>query len=142
MGDWTYTYDALGNLTSQTDARSCTTTLVYDVLNRVTDKTYGTGCPTTTAVSYTYDAGTYGIGQRTGMTDGSGATSWTYDVRGRVILETRSIEDSAMYLGDFTTQWTYNSADQVATIQYPSDNANGLGAANGIGHHDWNHRTR
>ncbi|HNR46175.1 MAG TPA: RHS repeat-associated core domain-containing protein [Anaerolineaceae bacterium] len=127
MGDWTYTYDALGNLTSQTDARSCTTTLVYDVLNRVTDKTYGTGCPTTTAVSYTYDAGTYGIGQRTGMTDGSGATSWTYDVRGRVILETRSIEDSAMYLGDFTTQWTYNSADQVATIQYPSDNANGLG---------------
>ncbi len=127
MGDWTYGYDALGNLTSQTDARSCTTTLVYDSLNRVTDKIYGTGCPTTSAVSYTYDAGTYGLGQRTGMTDGSGSTSWTYDERGRVILETRSITDSAMDMGDFTTQWTYNSADQIVTIQYPSDNAGGQG---------------
>ena len=24
MGDWSYTYDALGNLITQTDARSCT----------------------------------------------------------------------------------------------------------------------
>lgn len=123
MGDWSYTYDALGNLTSQTDARSCTTTLAYDVLNRVTDKTYGTGCPTTSTVSYTYDAGTNGMGQRTGMTDGSGSTIWTYDARGRVLTETRNITGS----GSFKTQWTYNSADQVKTIRYPSNNTAGLG---------------
>ena len=114
MGDWTYTYDALGNLTSQTDARSCTTTLVYDVLNRVTNKTYGTSCPATSAVAYTYDAGTYGIGQRTGMTDGSGATSWTYDVRGRLVNETKTISGIP-----YTTGWTYNSADLVTAITYP-----------------------
>jgi YD repeat-containing protein len=38
MGNWSYVYDALGNLTSQTDARTCVTTLGYDALNRLTDK--------------------------------------------------------------------------------------------------------
>ncbi len=32
MGSWSYVYDALGNLTSQTDARRCVTSLVYDSL--------------------------------------------------------------------------------------------------------------
>jgi YD repeat-containing protein len=55
MGTWNYTlYDALGNLKTQTDARSCTTNLTYDALNRLTNKSYS-GCPTTTAVTYTYD---------------------------------------------------------------------------------------
>jgi len=117
MGAWTYTYDALGNLKTQTDARSCTTTLEYDSLNRVTDKTYGgTGCPTTTAVAYTYDAGTYGLGQRTGMTDDSGSTIWVYDVRGRLITETKTISGTP-----YTTGWAYNSADLVTAITYPDN---------------------
>ena len=40
MGDWSYGYDALGNLTSQTDAKGCIATLSYDALNRLTGKTY------------------------------------------------------------------------------------------------------
>jgi uncharacterized protein RhaS with RHS repeats len=56
MGEWSYGYDTLGNLTEQTDARLCTTSLSYDPLNRLTGKTY-TNCPTTAPVSYGYDAG-------------------------------------------------------------------------------------
>jgi YD repeat-containing protein len=59
MGEWSYTYDALGNLLTQTDARTCVTTLAYDKLNRLTGKTFsGAGaCGATSAISYTYDQG-------------------------------------------------------------------------------------
>jgi YD repeat-containing protein len=40
LGDWSYSYDALGNLTGQTDARGCLTALTYDGLNRLTGKSY------------------------------------------------------------------------------------------------------
>ena len=75
MGTWNYTYDALGNLKTQTDARGCATTLTYDMGNRLTNKSYsGSGC-TTSAITYGYDAGTYGKGYRTSMSDGSGSTA-------------------------------------------------------------------
>ena len=80
MGSWSYTYYALGNLLTQTDARGCTTTLGYDSINRLSTKTYtGPGaCDPTPDVSYTYDQGTYGIGRRTRMDYGSGYyTTWT-----------------------------------------------------------------
>ncbi len=125
MGSWSYEFDALGNLTSQTDARICTTTLAYDDLSRLTGKSYsGSGsCGTTPSVIYTYDQGTNGTGRRTGMSDGSGASSWIYDSRGRVLSETRNIknEDPEPDTIEFITSWTYNSADMVASITYPDD---------------------
>ena len=123
MGEWAYVYDALGNLISQIDGRSCLTSLSYDDLGRVTSKSYsGPGaCSDTPSVSYTYDQGTNGIGQRTGMGDGAGTTSWNYDLRGRLITETRVITD----VGTFSTQWGgFNSADQPSWMIYP-------GGANG-----------
>jgi YD repeat-containing protein len=119
MGSWNYSYDALGNLITQADARPCMTTQSYDSLNRLTGKTYsGTGCSTTT-VTYTYDAGTNGKGHRTGMTDGSGSTSWTYDSRGRMTQEIKVIGGSGG--GTFKTLWSYNSADLVSSMTYPSN---------------------
>ena len=94
MGVWAYTYDALGNLKSQTDARGCITNLSYDTLNRLIQKSYniptGCGASSTATVNYTYDDqtnGNLGVGRRTGMTDGSGSTGWKYDARGRMIQE-------------------------------------------------------
>jgi len=72
----TYAYDANGNVISKTDARGITTNYAYEVGNRLTQKTYSNNDP---AVTYSYDAGTYGKGRRTGMADAPGSASWTYE---------------------------------------------------------------
>ena len=58
LGNWGYTYDGTGSLASQTDARSCATSLGYDSLNRLVSKSYS-NCPTTSSVTYTYDDDVY-----------------------------------------------------------------------------------
>jgi RHS repeat-associated protein len=117
LGVWAYSYDALGNLLTQTDARSCEIHLTYDALNRLQRKTYsGAGaCGTTPQVTFTYDSGTYGVGRRTGMADGSGSTSWTYDARGRIVSEAKLIQSGGTYL----SQWGYDSADWLVWMRYP-----------------------
>jgi len=68
-------YDALGNVTQQTDARGCVTNLNYNGLNRLLGKTYSNAtvgscasfASSTPAVNFTYDQGTNGKGRRTGM---------------------------------------------------------------------------
>ncbi|PKN91158.1 MAG: hypothetical protein CVU44_20570 [Chloroflexi bacterium HGW-Chloroflexi-6] len=116
---WTYAYDALGNLTGQTDARGCTLTLTYDLLNRLTAKnSSGAGCGTQAEqqvnTTYTYDAGPNGKGRRTGMSDASGSAAWVYDSRGRVLSEIKTIAGQV-----YITQWTYNSADLPVSTIYP-----------------------
>jgi YD repeat-containing protein len=118
MGDWSYAYDALGNLLSQTDARECTTSLGYDDLNRLTDKSFSGTCSATHPVNYVYDGGDNAIGFRTSMSDASGVTGWQYDVRGQVITETRVLTDS---LGTFVTGWRYNAAGMLSEMIYPAD---------------------
>ena len=126
MGTWSYEYDPLGNLSTQTDARGCTIDMLYDELNRITEKSYAgpDACAQTATVNYYYDSyldfpqytavSSYPVGQRTGMTDGSGQAVWEYNNRGLTSLETKTIASQT-----FSTAWTYNSADQVITITYP-----------------------
>jgi RHS repeat-associated protein len=143
MGAWAYTYDALSELTLQTDARGCGTTLAYDTLGRLTGKTYsGSGaCATTDAVNYYYDGsslpflgnsysgGDYALGKRTGMTDGSGASLWNFDARGRTTSEQKWIytDDAKTQADSFTTSWTYNSANLAVTQTYPDGEVVNLG---------------
>jgi len=117
MGTWAYAYDAVGNLISQTDARGCVINFGYDALNRLSGKTYGgpPPCGSMPAVGYSYDQGAYGIGRRTGMTDGSGSTTWSYDARGRVTQETKTISG----VDSFMTSYTYYPNDQVETMTHP-----------------------
>ncbi|MFZ7133303.1 MAG: RHS repeat domain-containing protein, partial [Eubacteriales bacterium] len=117
MGTWSYGYDNNGNLTSQTDAKSQVITFVYDALNRLTNKNYELGSGMTDIV-YSYDdisGGNYGVGKRTGMTDAAGTQSYIYDNRGRLLEETRTISATP-----YTTSYTYDGADRVATITYPT----------------------
>jgi RHS repeat-associated protein len=115
-GTITYGYNLDSFLTSKTDNRGITITYSPDALNRLTSKTYSDSEPT---ISYTYDAFTsgtnYGIGRRTGMTDASGSTTWTYDTMGRIWTESQTIATINKSTSD-----TYNLDGSVATTTYPS----------------------
>ncbi|HNT26358.1 MAG TPA: hypothetical protein PKM21_18470, partial [Anaerolineales bacterium] len=53
------------------------------------------------------------------MSDASGSTSWAYDSRGRLVVETKNVTGS----GAFRSEWAYNSADLVTMMKYPANNA-------------------
>jgi len=76
-----------GRACRKTDARGITATYTYDAMDRLTGKSYSNG---DASVTYYYDQTSYngltitnGKGQRTGMSDGSGQTAWSYDTMGR-----------------------------------------------------------
>jgi RHS repeat-associated protein len=103
----------------KTDARSITTTYSYDAMDRLTGKSYSNG---DASVAYYYDQTSYngltisnGKGQRTGMSDGSGQTAWSYDTMGRIVAEERSIGTVTK-----TISYAYNLDGSRASITYPS----------------------
>jgi RHS repeat-associated protein len=114
----------------QNQASTSTTvaaTYSYDALNRLTSKSYNDSNPTTPTITYGYDAVTpsgctppsltitYGKGHRTSICDGAGATSWSFDQVGNILIAkrtTNSVPDSFTY--------TYNLDSTVGTIVYPS----------------------
>lgn len=104
---------------SRTDARGTATTYAYDTLHRLTSRTYSDGTPT---VAYFYDQTSYngltisnGNGRRTGMSDGTGSTAWSYDSMGRVLTRRQTISGISK-----NTSHTYNLDGSVASITYPS----------------------
>lgn len=107
-----YAYDAAGNRTGVTDARGIRTEYFYDALNRLTDISYP---DSTLDVSFTYDAGANGKGRLTRMTDAVGSVDYVYDARGNLISETRTISGT-----QYITAYTYNGADRLNQIIYPS----------------------
>lgn len=109
MGLWTYAYDKIGNVVSQTDARGITTTKTYDALNRPLRIDY----PTQTDVVYTYDQGV--IGTLASVQDAAGTVSYAYDQRLRPTSETRAIAGLS-----WTTTTSYDAADRVTSVTYPS----------------------
>jgi RHS repeat-associated protein len=103
----------------RTDARSITTTYSYDAMDRLTGKSYSNG---DASVTYHYDQTSYngltisnGKGQRTGMSDGSGQTAWSYDTMGRIVAEERTIGTVTK-----TASYSYNLDGSLASITYPS----------------------
>jgi YD repeat-containing protein len=109
----------------RTDARSITTTYTYDALNRLTSTSYNDSGPTTPTVKYGYDAValsgcatapptltiTNGLGRRTSMCDGSGATSRSFDSVGNVLTEKRTINGQTN-----TINYAYNLDGTIYTI--------------------------
>jgi YD repeat-containing protein len=79
-GTWTYTYDDVGNLTSQLDPKSQTINFTYDALNRVLTEDY-TG-QAGTEVEYAYGSCTEGIGRLCIATSTGAVTSFAYNALG------------------------------------------------------------
>lgn len=114
-GTTVYHYDSDGNLTSRTDAASVVTDWTYDALDRPLTTTYP--ADSTENVAYTYDqtGHGFGIGRLTSLTDASGSLSRTYDALGNILTEVRINGTNTL-----TTTYTYDKANRVASITYPS----------------------
>ncbi len=102
-------YDKAGNLTSLTDPAKRTATYKYDAANRLKEITYSDGI--TPTVKYTYDED----GDRTGMTDGTGTTTYGYDQLDRLTESKDGHGDTAGY--------EYNLANEQTKITYPNGKA-------------------
>jgi YD repeat-containing protein len=88
-------------------------------LDRLSGKSYSNKDP---SVTYYYDQTSYngltisnGKGQRTGMSDGSGQTAWSYDTMGRIVAEQRTIAGVTK-----TMSYSYNRDGSLASVTYPS----------------------
>src|SRR5262249_17811568 len=70
-----------------------------DQANRVTSATYSVSAVADQTVSFTYDAGTYGKGRRTGASDANHAMSWVYDALGRVTSKSQTVGSVTLSTG-------------------------------------------
>ena len=140
-GTITYTYDANGNLYTKTAAfpdctSSCgavTTTYQYDALNRLTNKSY-TSSANMPVIQFGYDGATltncttappnitdsYGVGLRTSMCDGSGATAWTHDKMGRIQSQVQKQATSSSTSVSESVSYLYNLDGSLQSVTYPS----------------------
>ncbi|MGD9582227.1 MAG: RHS repeat-associated core domain-containing protein [Lysobacterales bacterium] len=119
-GSTVYSYDSAGNRASQTDARGVTSSYHYDALNRLIAIDYPTA---SNNLTFSYDqnhaacpAGEgFGIGRLTGFSDPSGSTQLCYDRRGNLTRKLAVVDGQAQ-----TIAYTYNLADRITSIRYPS----------------------
>jgi YD repeat-containing protein len=118
MGNWSYVYDAAGNLTQQTDAKSQTIFFRYDALNRRAQKDYGTQKPLGSGdVRYFYDQATSnGKGRLTAVQDQSGQTTFFYDALGRTTKSVKCLDDPYACAGgtSYPIETTYDLAGRVS----------------------------
>jgi RHS repeat-associated protein len=116
-GTMTYSYDPAGNLVALTDARGAVTTRSYDAANRLLTSTASFSGATETS-TFAYDRaspGNFGRGRLASMTDPSGSTAYTYDRRGLVTSDSRTVLGSA-----YTTAFQYDANGNRGGITYPS----------------------
>jgi len=101
---WGFTYDLAGNLAARTDANGNMIRFTYDAGGQLTLIDY----PDPEAdVTFTYNV----AGQRTGMTDGLGTTTWTYGTNGRLLSVTDPFNKTVTY--------TYDTRGNRTGLIYP-----------------------
>lgn len=119
-GHTAYDYDLAGNRIAETDNRGVMSTQTYDALNRPATTIYPTS---SLNVSRFYDeadtttgcAGSYPKGRLTRTVDASGTSTYCYDRRGNVTRKSHLSGGATL-----TVDYTYDKADRIATITYPS----------------------
>ncbi|EHN08747.1 hypothetical protein PAI11_44530 [Patulibacter medicamentivorans] len=100
------TYDAAGNVTVATDPAGRTAAYSYDDAGVLQGVDFSD--PDTHDIGFSYDAD----GQRTGMTDETGTSSFEYDSLGRM---TRAVDGGAR-----TVEYTYDISSNPTGIKYPN----------------------
>ena len=115
-GEITYTYNAAGQILTQTDARNITTQNTYDNLGRLSSVTVD-GVATT----YTYGTSGNEILRLTKEQRGNNTIDYTHDQYGRLSTVQRTVAGSDV----LTYSYTYNSNDQISQVTYPGSVAVG-----------------
>jgi RHS repeat-associated protein len=117
----TYAYNIGGLLTNRTDFNGYSTTYHYDLMNRVLAKVPDPrrGEP---AVTFNYNV----LGLRTNMTDGSGATTYLYDNRNRLVQKTRTWNVGQPSSLSISLNYAYDSNGNLTNIL--SSDPNGVDA--------------
>lgn len=107
MGSWNYEYDALGELTKQTDAKNQITSFVYDTLGRMTQRVE----PGLTS-TWTWDSAAYGIGKlQSAQTSAGYIRSHWYDDKGRPQLILSNLgAGNPLFFASFT----YDAAGRIS----------------------------
>ena len=115
-GTTVYNYDSAANRIKRVAATGAVTQYTYDALDRVLTKTF----PSDSAenVTYTYDQSGHGsgIGRLTSVSDAAGTLSRSYDQLGNLLADARTTSAAVL-----TTAYTYDAANRIASITYPSD---------------------
>lgn len=119
----TYTRDEEGRVLTKTDARGKVTSYTYDALGRLTQITYASGTPTI----FEYDGGVGGpvveVGQLTKISDASGSTNFTHDVRGRILARVQTVTAGG-FTRTLSTAYEYETAGiatgKLIAMTYPS----------------------
>ena len=110
-------YDADANVTGRNQSGLNFSSATYDALDRLLTRTY-TG-DSTLNVSITYDSAAAGyrraIGRIASLTDQPGSLSRSYDERGNVITDARTIASKL-----YSNAYTYESAGRLSGITYAS----------------------
>jgi RHS repeat-associated protein len=114
LGTWSYTPNALGEVTAQTDAKMQTTTFSYDALGRPTGRAEAEG---TSSWTWGSSGAARNIGRLQGVAGPGYSEGLLYDAVGR--LATRTITADASYQYDYA----YNESGQLHTLTYPVSTA-------------------
>ena len=110
MGAWSYRYNALGELVSQTDAKGQTTAMTYDKLGRMIGRSEPDLIST-----WTYDTCPKGVGKLCGAASDNGySRSHGYDALGRPST-TRTTVDTA-----YDSTVSFDANGRVSTQTYPT----------------------
>jgi len=117
-GTAVYYYDTTGNRTKRVAATGAVTQYTYDALDRLLTMTF----PADSAenVAYTYDQSGHGsgVGRLTSVSDAAGMLSRSYDQLGNLLTDARTTSTAGL-----TTAYTYDPANRIASITYPSGTA-------------------
>ena len=112
-GTTEYVRDERGLIIQMTDARGIVSDYTYDDAGRLLTVSYPSS--PVDDIAYTYDEGSFGIGQLTTVVENFGTTTYSYDSLGHMTGMTRSILGQS-----YDCTYEYDLAGEVIAIVYPS----------------------
>lgn len=120
--DTKYVYNSRSQITESTDAKGMKTTYTYDASGNTTSVTKAFGTPLATTTTTTYDPATNKVATVTKKSVAnpgqSTVTTMTYDTHGNLLSQQQQGFSESNPITS-TTQYTYTSYGQIATIDGP-----------------------